>query len=206
MTATSSSGKRSDKERTVLWAARDGRLVYTDGGVTWYRPRSSSFERTDVSELASALAALDPPLLKLSGRGGPGWCGWELTEAGAAVLDARAWDGDFPLVLETKDQRDKTVRFGGAALTPPIDEDYWLFRVKVSDNQAIVGFPKFSTIGVGFAVEEDWNTNLPYVCGAAMIWEHIRDNKGDPAIPDSRCLQAVTVVVEAARNMMAVSG
>ena len=38
-------------------------------------------------------------------------------------------------------------------ITPPLDEDYWLFRVKLYEDQAIVGFPKFGTIGIGFAQE-----------------------------------------------------
>lgn len=55
-------------------------------------------------------------------------------------------------------------------ITPPIDGDYWQFRVKLSDTQSIVGFPKFGTIGIGFAQEADWNTNLPYTCTAAQIF------------------------------------
>jgi len=37
--------------------------------------------------------------------------------------------------------------------TPPVGEDYWLFRVKLFKDQAIIGFPKFGTIGIGFAIE-----------------------------------------------------
>jgi hypothetical protein len=60
------------------------------------------------------------------------------------------------LQLETKDQVNKTAVAGipGAAaaavmLTPLIDEDYWAYRVQLSDEQAIVGFPKFGTVGIG---------------------------------------------------------
>lgn len=84
-------------------------------------------------------------------------------------------------------------------VTPPIGEDYWLFRVKVSDKQAIIGFPKFFTIGIGFAVEDaDWNTNLPYTCDAKRILDHIQANKGSASIPDALCLAAIELVQQAA--------
>ena len=67
-------------------------------------------------------------------------------------------------------------------VTPPLDENYWIVKVSLSDNQAIVGFPKFGTIGIGFQVEEDWNTNLPYQCSSDKIYKHIRHNKGNDEI------------------------
>lgn len=68
------------------------------------------------------------------------------------------------LTLEVRGQEDRTVAVGPMMLTPLIDEGYWKYRVMLSDTQAIVGFPKFFTVGIGFAVEEDWNTNLPHTC------------------------------------------
>lgn len=102
------------------------------------------------------------------------------------------------LTLETKEQEDKTPRIGAIVLTPPIDERYWLFRVKVSETQAIVGFPKFATIGIGFAQEDDWNTNLPHSVPAKEIFNHIRHNKGDDSIADESCLAAIRLVQDAA--------
>lgn len=90
------------------------------------------------------------------------------------------------LILEVKDQ--------------PND---WQFRVRVGDGQAIVGFPKFFTIGIGFAREEDWNTNFPYTCTAEEIYNHIKHNKGDNSISDEDCLTAVRMVQEAAVAAMA---
>src|ERR1700757_4781306 len=49
----------------------------------------------------------------------------------------------MPLTLENKNQPDTTHHLGPVMLTPDIDEDYWLYRVRVSGTQAIVGFPKF---------------------------------------------------------------
>ena len=91
---------------------------------------------------------------------------------------------------------------GGPTLmiTPPLDEDYWLFRVKLHEDQAIVGFPKFGTIGIGFAQEEDWNTNLPYTCPAEQIYNHIKHNKKYDQISDEQCLEAVRMVQEAAKQ------
>jgi hypothetical protein len=96
--------------------------------------------------------------------------------------------------VERRDQPDQTVVIGDKRvivggktilLTPPIIEDYWSYRVILSDKQAIIAFPKFRTIGIGFAVEDDWNTNLPYTQDAEHILEHIAHNKGDPSIKDT---------------------
>jgi len=76
-------------------------------------------------------------------------------------------------------------------VTPPISEEFWLARVRVGkDGQALVCFPKFNTVGIGFAREEDWNTNLPYTCPAEEILAHIEHNKGEE-IPDPECLVAI---------------
>ena len=87
------------------------------------------------------------------------------------------------LVLERKDG-DETAgvtNYGNAVLmvTPPLNEDFWMYRVRVSNEQAVVGFPKFFTTGIGFAVEdEEWNTNLPYVAEPDDIASHIWVNHG----------------------------
>lgn len=120
-----------------------------------------------------------------------------------------AQDSGITLVLERKDQQDKTPTYGEehvVMLTPPTDEDYWLFRVRVADGQAIVGFPKFGTIGIGFAVEEDWNTNLPYTSDAVEIYEHIKHNRGNKTITRKVCLAAIGMIQEAAREVMSRAG
>lgn len=101
-----------------------------------------------------------------------------------------------------KDQQGNT-QVGGLSLiiTPPLDEDYWLFRVKLHADQAIVGFPKFATIGVGFAQENDWNTNLPYTCPAGQIFDHIKHNKQYDEIADDQCLEAIKMVQVAAKGL-----
>jgi hypothetical protein len=102
------------------------------------------------------------------------------------------------LRLERKDQDGSSGDFGRIQITPAIDEDYWSYRVRLTDRQSIVGFPKFGTVGIGFAQEEDWNTNLPYTCEASMIFNHILHNKGDDSIPDEDVLTAIEMVREAA--------
>lgn len=106
------------------------------------------------------------------------------------------------LTLERRNQQDKSPILGGgmAVMTPPIDEDYWAYRVRLSDKQAIVGFPKFSTIGIGFAVEEDWNTNFPYTVDTEETFQHIKHNKGDEAISDDDVRAAIALVQQAARE------
>ena len=102
------------------------------------------------------------------------------------------------LALEIRGQEDKTPQLAAPgvtfSITPPIDEDYWAYRVRLSDRQAIVGFPKFSVTGIGFAVEEDWNTNLPSRCDTEEIFEHIRHNKGDDSISDDDVREAIRMI------------
>lgn len=98
------------------------------------------------------------------------------------------------LTIERAEQSDLTPQIGPFALTPPISEDYWAYRVRVADGQAIIGFPKFSTIGIGFAIEEDWNTNLPYTCDAEQIYEHIEHNRGDDTITRETCIAAIRLI------------
>lgn len=102
------------------------------------------------------------------------------------------------LKLEARIQPDETpvLKANGNTLmiTPAIGEDYWLARVAVSDKQAIIAFPKFFTIGIGFQHEEDWNTNLPYSSSAEKIYSHIAHNKGDDNIPDERCVEAIRML------------
>jgi hypothetical protein len=93
------------------------------------------------------------------------------------------------LVLERGEQEDLS------------DESYWSYRVKLSEDQAIIGFVKFgSMIGIGFA-REDWssNTNLPYTSDAEKIYNHISPNKGDAAIAREDCLAAIRLIQDAAR-------
>ena len=104
------------------------------------------------------------------------------------------------LSLERKAQSDDPPIGGWLAITPPIDEDYWAYRVQLGGGQAIVGFPKFGTIGVGFATEEDWNTNLPYTCTAEEIFAHIRHNKGVANATDEECVTAIRLIQFAAKT------
>lgn len=86
--------------------------------------------------------------------------------------------------------------------TPPIDDDYWLLRVELSPAQAVVAFPKFGTIGIGFQHEEDWNTNLPYSSEAQAIFNHIAHNKGDDSVPDEDCVAAIRLLQDFIKDMM----
>ena len=85
-------------------------------------------------------------------------------------------------------------------ITPPLDENYWLYRVKLSKDQAIIGFPKFNQIGIGFALEEDWNTNLPSRCETEEIFNHIKKNKKYDEIKDEDCIRAIKMIKEAVKR------
>lgn len=86
---------------------------------------------------------------------------------------------------------------GNVMITPSIDEDYWFMRVPLSEKQAIVCFPKFGQVGIGFQHEEDWNTNLPSTCSAEAIFNHIKHNKGDDTISDDDCIAAIRLLQQA---------
>lgn len=114
------------------------------------------------------------------------------------------------LVLEIKEQADTTLRLGNDSgvsimVTPSVSPEYFVFRVRLSDDQAILGFEKFGTVGIGFASEEDWNTNLPYTCAAEQIFGHIKHNKGDAAIDDETVLEAIAMVQAAAHRFKGTS-
>jgi hypothetical protein len=115
------------------------------------------------------------------------------------------------LVVERRDQLDKTARFRSGdvtvSLSPPIGTDYWSYRVRVGHGQAVVAFPKFMTIGIGFATEDkDWNTNLPWTCDTDEILAHIAKNKDpdgvtdDSAISIDDCRMAIKLIQDAIRE------
>lgn len=99
---------------------------------------------------------------------------------------------------------DKTGKFAVgntiATITPMVNSEYFLFRVKLFNDQAILGFPKFSTIGIGFAVEDnDWNTNLPYTCNSEEIFNHIKCNKKYKEITKEDCINAIELIQNACK-------
>lgn len=110
------------------------------------------------------------------------------------------------LVLERNanainDPTEPLAKSTGIYVTPPIDESFWLMRVRVSDKQAVVLFPKFGVFGIGFQVETDWNTNLSANAPALEIYQHIKRNKGDESIPDGRCVEAILMLQAAVLEM-----
>lgn len=80
--------------------------------------------------------------------------------------------------------------------TPPIGEDYWLYRVNLFEDQSIIAFTKFGTIGIGFEIEDDWNTNLPYSEKAEQICQHIWHNRKYIAIKRKRTIRAIEMIQE----------
>lgn len=102
--------------------------------------------------------------------------------------------------IEVKEQKGgDPILIGNAVMmmTPAIDENYWKYRIEVSPNQAIVGFPKFGTIGIGFQHETDWNTNLPSNCDSKKILNHIWHNRGkgnDGKEFKKKCIEAIETI------------
>jgi len=79
-------------------------------------------------------------------------------------------------------------------ITPPINQDYWLYRIQLFEDQYLLAFPKFGTIGIGFSIEDDWNTNLPFTCEAEEILNHIWHNRRYVAIKKKRTLRAIKML------------
>lgn len=71
----------------------------------------------------------------------------------------------------------KTDDGGTIEFSPVVYDEYYLFRVHLYKDQYLLAFPKFGTLGIGFALEDDWNTNLPYICDTDKIYDHIKCNK-----------------------------
>ena len=94
-------------------------------------------------------------------------------------------------------------------MTPEIGKDsYWLARVKVGKSQAVICFPKFGTVGIGFQKEAvDWNKNLPYSTpsGANHIYQHIACNKGKGP-KEEECVQAIKMLINWVKLIMAKRG
>lgn len=119
-----------------------------------------------------------------------------------------------PLVLETRAEiKDETVivklgeKLGTTMIAPVVSPTYWMFRVQLSPTQAILGFPKYGIIGIGFAQEDaDWNLNLPAQCDAELIYDHIAENKGDDSITRERCIEAIKMVQAAAVKFRETAG
>jgi len=104
------------------------------------------------------------------------------------------------LILERKGQADESQIAPGIMFTPRVGEDdYWSYRVALSEAQATIGFPKFGTIGIGFAVEEDWNTNLPWTNPAEKILDHIWHNAG-PGVDYDDALAAIRLIQHGIEN------
>jgi hypothetical protein len=108
------------------------------------------------------------------------------------------------LTLERKSQIDESplVAANGqviASITPRVgDDDYWAYRVGLTESQALLGFPKFGVVGIGFAVEdEDWNTNLPSSIDAEKILDHIWKNAGPTVTDKAVVLEAIQLIQRA---------
>lgn len=100
----------------------------------------------------------------------------------------------FQLQINGKQIQDPSLG-KGIMITPPIsDNDYWLVRINLFEDQYLKAFFKFGTIGIGFHIEEDWNTNLPYTCEAEEIRKHIWHNRRYVAIKPKRTLRAIKMI------------
>lgn len=112
------------------------------------------------------------------------------------------------LKLEYRDEfegDDTPFKVGGLIImmTPSVGEDYWMFRVKLFKDQAIIAFPKFGQIGIGFAVEgENWNTNLPSTCETEYIYNHIKKCKKYSEITKAECIEAISILQKAAKYVL----
>jgi hypothetical protein len=109
------------------------------------------------------------------------------------------------LVVEYKEgfqPSNDTIKTNGGIImfTPDIDKDYYIMKVNLYKDQALVAFPKFGLIGVGFALESDWNTNLPYQTDTERLYNWIKRNKKYRAITKQTCLEGLKLLQDACKN------
>jgi len=100
--------------------------------------------------------------------------------------------------------KEKVIQLGKGAIVmcSPGDQENYVFKVHVSEKQAIVAFSKFGSLGVAFLVEdEDGNRNLPSSSTPEKIYDWIYCNKGDDSITDETCLKAIKKIVKACREL-----
>lgn len=98
---------------------------------------------------------------------------------------------------EFKKSNDEFVNDKGqvvAMITPDINEDYYLLRVHMYKDQYINAFPKMATIGIGFAIEKDWNVNLRYQNKAEIIANHIFHNRKYKQITKKMVIEAIQLL------------
>lgn len=113
-------------------------------------------------------------------------------------------DLDDLMVVRRTDVADQTMINVGGGMSVGVgragSDDYWAYRVQLTDQQALIGFPKFGTIGVGFLVEEDWNSNLPYASRVSMVADHIGHNRfvDGVDIPRPHVERAIALIRDAA--------
>lgn len=109
-----------------------------------------------------------------------------------------------PRLEVNKNCIDKTIHYTAEnnhiMVSPPTGEDYWMFRVKLYKDQAVLGFPKYGLIGVGMAQEEEGNVNKPLEkdsspeANANMIYSHIKCNKKYKSITMQMIKDAIILI------------
>ena len=98
------------------------------------------------------------------------------------------------LEVNAQFEEQQTALTPNVIMSPIVGEDYYLFRVHLYKDQYLLAFPKFNTIGIGFAQEEDWNTNLPFICVAEDIYDHIKHNKKYKEIKKQEVMHAIELL------------
>lgn len=94
----------------------------------------------------------------------------------------------------------------GLMISPIVSKEYWAFRVKLCKDQAVLGFPKLGQIGVGMALEEDSNVNLPIhpddtpLANANRIYSHIKCNKKYESITRQMIVDAIMLIFEGTKQ------
>lgn len=83
----------------------------------------------------------------------------------------------------------------------PRNKDNWIYRVKLSHKQAVIGYPHQGTIMIAFEHEDHLDLSVSYnQFTPELIYHHIQSNKGDDRIEDDTCVQAIQFIVEAAHH------
>jgi hypothetical protein len=77
-------------------------------------------------------------------------------------------------------------------------DDYWAYRVDLSDKQALIGFPKHGTIGIDFL--HNRGEDLPYSVNPERLADFFAPGRllgGDAVIPREHVIRAIKMIREA---------
>lgn len=102
------------------------------------------------------------------------------------------------LKLRRRAEEDQTQVAPNLSIGRSGGDDYWAYRVDLSDKQALIGFPKHGTIGVDFL--HNHGQDLPYSVNPERLADFFSRGRllgGDETMPRANVIHAIKMIREA---------